>query len=109
MHGQSVVLRDGADCLNRRERIDRAASGIVGVFKTDEGALNRVGIFRADGGLHLIGRHQPPGALHPMELQARQCAGGALLVADDVGLSVDDDFTSRLGERAQTELISECA
>ena len=44
-----------------------------------------------------------------MELNTSQRGRRALFVADDVTLTLNDHFTSRLSMRPEAELIAECA
>ena len=43
VHGHAVGVRDCANGLDRRQRVDGSASGIVRVFNADQCGLNAVG------------------------------------------------------------------
>src|SRR6188472_3333521 len=96
MHGNAVSYGEGSDFFNRGERIDRAASGIVRVLDADQGRRDAVRIVRPDGGFHLLDRHDSPLTGYPMKLHAGQGSGCSLFIANDMTLTLDDNFLSRL-------------
>src|SRR5262245_52444701 len=81
----------------------------MSVLQTDQRRLNCMRLFGADCRLNLLGRNAAPNSWNPMELDASQCPGGALLISNNMRRAFDDHFLSRLRMEANGELIAHCA
>src|SRR6476620_4855245 len=105
MHGDAVLLRKSTDARDGLERINRSAAAIVRVLNADQGRLDAMRIFGTNRRLDRLWRHEASLAGHPVQLNAGQGSGRALLIPYDMGGAFDDYFTAGLRVNANRHLI----
>src|SRR5437867_6837590 len=95
MHRNPMRQCDLTNSLDRGERIDRPAPAVVSVLQTDEPGGERVRFFWPDRRVDLHRIKDAPFAGQAMDLHPRQGGGSALLIPDDMGPALDNDFVPR--------------